>query len=138
MWWRLVGSAIEHAASLAGQEIEFQKLFLKQEEDDDESATLADALGILVKKWPDGFTASDVTEMINIDEPNEDEQTLRDFLAPKAQPKQKLSSNSIGMRLKDHLDDPVYSGERTLVLRSQKDTHKDINVFFVRSTDDSG
>jgi hypothetical protein len=138
MWWRLVGSAIEHAASLAGQEIEFQKLFLKQEEDDDESATLADALEILVKKWPDGFTASDVTEMINIDEPNEDEQTLRDFLAPKAQPKQKLSSKSIGMRLKDHLDDPVYSGERTLVLRSQKDTHKDINVFFVRSTDDSG
>ena len=53
MWWRLVGSAVENAAKLAGQELDFQKLFLTQEEDDEESASLADVLDVLVKKWPD-------------------------------------------------------------------------------------
>ena len=36
MWWRLVGSAVENAAKLAGQELDFQKLFITQEEDDEE------------------------------------------------------------------------------------------------------
>ena len=53
MWWRLVGSAVENAAKLAGQELDFQKLFITQEEDDEESASLADVLEVLVKKWPD-------------------------------------------------------------------------------------
>ena len=65
MWWRLVGSAVENAAKLAGQELDFQKLFVTQEEDDEESASLADVLEVLVKKWPDQFTASDVAGMIN-------------------------------------------------------------------------
>ena len=34
MWWRLVGSAVENAAKLAGQELDFQKLFITQEEDE--------------------------------------------------------------------------------------------------------
>ena len=49
MWWRLVGSAVEHAAKLTGQELDFQQLFLAQEEDDEESASLADMLEVLVK-----------------------------------------------------------------------------------------
>ena len=84
MWWRLVGSAVENAAKLAGQELDFQKLFITQEEDDEESASLADVLEVLVKKWPDQFTASDVAGMINNPSPNEDEQTLRDYLLPGA------------------------------------------------------
>ena len=69
MWWRLVGSAVENAAKLAGQELDFQKLFIAQEEDDEESASLADVLDVLVKTWPDEFTASDVAGMINNPEP---------------------------------------------------------------------
>ena len=39
MWWRLVGSAVEHAAKLASDsELDFQELFLSQEEDDEETA----------------------------------------------------------------------------------------------------
>src|SRR5262249_3456686 len=82
MWWRLIGSAVENAAQFVGQELDFRKSFIEQEEDDEDSATLADVLEVLVKKWPDQFTAGDVAEMINIPYPEEDEQTLRDFLLP--------------------------------------------------------
>ena len=57
--------AVEHAATLAGHELDFQKLFITQEEGDEELASLADMLEVLVKKWPDQFTASDVAGMIN-------------------------------------------------------------------------
>ena len=133
MWWRLVGSAVEHAAKLAGQELDFQKLFITQEEDDEESASLADVLDVLVKKWPDQFTASDVAGMINNPSPNEDEQTLREYLLPGALPNHVFSAKSIGKLLKQHLDEPVRSGERTLVLRSWEDKHSKLRVYGVRT-----
>jgi hypothetical protein len=133
MWWRLVGSAVENAALLVGQELDFRKLFIEQEEDDEDSATLADVLEVLVKKWPDQFTASDLVGMVNTPEPNEDEQTLRDFLMPNAQPDQQFTSKSIGKRLKQYIDNPLRSGERVLVLRSREDTHIKMNVYSVRN-----
>src|SRR5215510_13545096 len=36
VWWRLIGSAVEHAAQLAGRDLDFQKPFLSQEEDDED------------------------------------------------------------------------------------------------------
>src|ERR1700744_3753466 len=45
-WWRLVGSAIEHAAA-PRRTLKFQNLFLSQEEDDEESASLTDPLRAL-------------------------------------------------------------------------------------------
>jgi hypothetical protein len=77
MWWRLVGSAIEYAASLAGEQIEFQKLFLKQEEDDEDSTSLADVLEILVKKWPEKFTASGLKMWLDTCTPNDGEADIR-------------------------------------------------------------
>ena len=133
MWWRLVGSAVENAAKLAGQELDFQKLFITQEEDDEELASLADVLDVLVKKWPDQFTASDVAGMINNPSPNEDEQTLREYLLPGALPNHVFSAKSIGKLLKQHLDEPVRSGERTLVLRSWEDKHSKLRVYGVRT-----
>ena len=118
---------------LAGQELDFQKLFVTQEEDDEESASLADVLEVLVKKWPDQFMASDVAGMINNPYPNEDEQTLRDYLLPGALPNHVFSAKSIGKRLKQHLDEPVRSGERTLVLRSWEDKHSKMRVYGVRT-----
>jgi len=70
--------------------------------------------------------------MVNTPEPNEDEQTLRDFLMPKARPDHQFSSKSIGKRLKQHIDNPVCSGERVLVLRSWQDTHIKMSVYGVR------
>ena len=77
LWWRVVGAAIENAANLHSKDIElaaygakdrglpvaidFQQLFLDQETDEEDSASLADALGVLNKRWPGGtFTAADV------------------------------------------------------------------------------
>src|SRR5215475_2994004 len=89
MWWRVVGSALEYAAKLVGHELHFQKLFLTQEEDDEDSATLADALAALLEKWPDNkdgtamlFRASDVAKCINEHHPIAT--TIRDFLFPGA------------------------------------------------------
>jgi len=133
MWWRLVGSAVENAVKLAGQELDFRKLFIEQEEDDEDSATLADALEVLVRKWPEQFTASDVVGTVNNPDPNEDEQTLREYLLPGATSHTQFSSKSIGKRLKQHLDEPVRSGERTLVLRSWEDKHNKMRVCGVRT-----
>ena len=123
MWWRLVGSAVEYAAKQAGHELDFQKLFLAQKEGDEESASLADVLEILVGKWPQEFTAADVTGMINTQSPNDEEQTLRNFLLPGAQPHHMFTAKAVGRLLKRHLDEPVMSGERTLVLRRKQDAH---------------
>jgi hypothetical protein len=120
MWWRLVGSAVEHAAKLAGREIEFQKLFITQEEDDEESASLGDALEILVKKWPDGFAPLSLAKLLN--DPSESEradaQTVRDFLLGGED--RFISEKSIGRLLRKHLDAPVPNG---LVLRKRTNTH---------------
>jgi hypothetical protein len=44
-----------------------------------------------------------------------------------------FSSKSIGKRLKQHLDEPVRSGERNLVLRSWEDKHVKMRVYGVRT-----
>ena len=70
-WWRLIGSAIEHAAEqhakqtaddtswmtstpppCPAQSISFKDLFLEQEEADEDAASLGDALSQMAAKWP--------------------------------------------------------------------------------------
>ena len=89
MWWRLVGSAVEHAAGLAGHKIDFQTLFLDQEEDDEDSASLADVLEVLMAACPKEFQAKDVAELVNKnmvydEEKRIDRKLVRDFLLPGA------------------------------------------------------
>ena len=127
----MIGSAVEHAVGLMGGELDFQKLFLEQEEDDEESASLADVLEILLKKWPNKFEAKDVAGMINNTSPTEDEQTLRDYLLPGALANHVFSARSIGRRLKNHIDAPVRCGKRTLVLRRVLDSHSNVFVYEV-------
>jgi hypothetical protein len=135
MWWRLIGSAIEHAAELAGQTIDFQSQFLTQEKEDDEEATsLADVLEILLKRRPKGFDAKAVAIMINDrggGPLTDDAQMIRDYLLPGALPGHVFSSKTIGKRLKNHLDEPVFSGARTLTLRSQLDSHTNSRSYVV-------
>jgi hypothetical protein len=129
MWWRLVGSALEHAAEQIEQKLDFQKLFITQEEDDEESASLADVLELLVKKWPGQFTAADVAGMIN--NPNEDEQMVREYLLPGVLPSHVFSSKTIARLLKKHLGNPVRNGEHTLILRRQQDAHSEVFSYHV-------
>jgi hypothetical protein len=130
MWWRLVGSAVEHAAGLIGHKLDFQKLFLAREEDDEEAMSLADVLEILLRKWPSRFTAGELTASVNITPPAEDEQTLREFLLPGCLPHHVFSAISVGKLLKQHLDAPVLHNGRTLVLRAEKN-RTDVNHYAV-------
>ena len=131
MWWRPVESAVEHAAGLTGEVLDFQRLFTAQEEEDEESASLADVLEILLEKWPDGFTASEVAGLINNPSPDANEQVLRDYLLPGALSSYVFSARTTSRMLKKHLDGPVRSGERTLVLRSQENKHLKMRVYGV-------
>jgi hypothetical protein len=131
MWWRLVGSAVEHAARLTGKELDFQKLFIRQEDDDEESASLADVLEVLVRQWPAQFSAKDVAGMVNNPHPGDDESAVREFLLPGALPGHVFSAKAVARLLKRHLDEPVRSGERTIVLRSQEDKHSKTRAYSV-------
>src|SRR5262249_47032466 len=120
----------QHLAQDTWQELDFQKLFLTQEEDDEDSATLADVLQILKKRWPTKFQATHVAVMINsqssLPETEEDQEALREFLLPGATSDQTFSAKTISKMLKKHLDEPVRSGHKTLVLRRVKDMHTEI------------
>jgi hypothetical protein len=156
MWWRLVGSAVEHAAAChaehtepgayddAGPErptpISFKNLFLTQEEDDEEGASLADALAALASRWPNclGFRAADVARLINDQSEFRSEtekqrsETLREFLFPKLLPGHTATAKATGNQLKKHLGEPVMRGARTLTLYGSPDPHDKMFTFSVR------
>jgi hypothetical protein len=133
----LVGSAVEQAASLCGEEFDFKELFIKQEESQDEdSVSLAEVLELLLQKWPDGFTSVEVVKQINDDmlfsmnmsasDNSGLGLVLRDFLYPGASEELKISSRVVGTRLGKHLNNAVAAadGRSDLVLRVREDSHR--------------
>jgi hypothetical protein len=120
MWWRLVGSALEHAAKLVGQKLDFKDLFTTQEEDDEESASLTDMLEVLAKRWPKGFIPLSLAKMVNSPTGDEyaDASTVRDFLLGGED--RFISDKTVGKLLKPYIDMVTPSG---LVLRKHKDSH---------------
>jgi hypothetical protein len=143
MWYRLVGSAVEHAAKLANpdREVDFQKLFLAREDEDDESTSLAEALEIMLQKWSGQFDAADVAKFINVQaqtdqygvprSPDPSAAGLREFLYPGAPPNHMATPKSVGKMLKNHVDEPVKAGERTLILRKHEDPHTKKLTYFI-------
>ena len=79
------------------------------------SASLVDALTVLAQKWPEGFHATDVAELVN-NSHHQDALTLREFLYPGQPIGQIVAARSVGKRLAAHMDEPV-SGECTLILQ---------------------
>ena len=117
---------MEHAAGLAGHEVDFQTLFLEQDEDDEELASLADVLGVLAAAYPREFLAKDVAELVNSywsgsDEEKSNKKLVRDFLLPGATNDHVFSAKSIGRLLKKHLDNVVITETGgMLVLRKRE------------------
>jgi hypothetical protein len=99
MWYRLVGSAVEHAAMLANpdREVDFQKLFLATEEDDEEGTSLAEALAVMAAQWPTTFHAGDLALLIN-DQNNPRGAVLREFLFPSTPPNYAATPKSVSKR----------------------------------------
>jgi hypothetical protein len=139
-WYRLVGSAIEHAAKLTkpqrdaqrerngkplDSEVDFQKLFLASDDDDEDSTSLAEALAIMAYKWPVSFDAGDVAKFVNDPGKNlRDQQysaTLREYFYPGMPPNHVAPPKSIGQLLKNRIDEPVRRGDHTLILRKYDD-----------------
>jgi hypothetical protein len=137
LWQRLVGSAVEHASSLMGEKVDFAELFQATGEDDEDETSLAAVLDIMSGLWKDRtFTAQDLCDAINDKKTGSgvagdefrsiyvledaDRQQLRGFFCPKLASDKSASSQSVGMHLKNHTDEPVRNGDWTLVLRSQK------------------
>jgi hypothetical protein len=147
LWWRVVGAAIENAAKLHSEAIEraaydvkdrsrpvsidFQQLFLDQESDEEESAPLADTLGVLNKRWPGGtFKAADVAGIINENGNSPDGVAIREFLFP-GQKRDVVSSKSVGRRLLAHVGNPVRHEDKILSLYAGEDRHRNTKTFFV-------
>ena len=138
LWWRLVGSAVEHAARLLEDQpgpVDFSKLFLDQEDDDEETADLATALAILAEDWPTTFRASDLTDFINNNSNNPRAASLREWLFGKTPATFAASAKAVGKRLKRHLDSPVRCGDNTLTLRSITDRTDQTSYFINRKRD---
>jgi hypothetical protein len=130
-WWRMVGSAVENAAAVHSRDahLNFRDLFLSQEDDDEENASLADALTALERQWPSErtFVAADLAKVLNDqsayqgDSEKERAATLREFLFPTLPQGQTITAKSAGKRLKRHQGEPVKVNDRTLVLKNWRD-----------------
>jgi hypothetical protein len=137
-WWKLVGSAVEHAASLNGHRLRFSEVFMTQEADDEEGSALVDALGALHSKFGSKhFTASDLVKFLSdtseyrLEVEKQGATTVREFLFPTLTHGQPVSPKAAGKRLKARVGEPVLDGERTLTLKAGQDTHTKATAFFV-------
>jgi hypothetical protein len=115
MWWRIVGSAVEHGAKQIGHTLNFQQLFVLQEEDEEEAAALASVLEIMTNKLPTPFKAADVTDLMN-DHSNTSGVALREFFYPGAPANHVTTAKSVGKALKDHVGEPVTANGNTYTL----------------------
>jgi hypothetical protein len=109
-------------------------LFITQEEDDEDSATLADVLEVFLAMCPGEFMAKDVAELVNDSqfggfvsntEEASNKKLVRDFLLPGAPDHLLISTKSIGRLLRRHLDNAVLSDNGDmLVLRKREGSGK--------------
>src|SRR5262249_21583252 len=110
----------------ADKPIDFQSMFLEQEDTQDEdSLTLAELLKAMHLHWPTDFHASDIAQMINSAARPFDNSCsdpifggmLQGFFYPKSPPNLQVSAISVGRRLEAHVNNPVRDGQQMLTLR---------------------
>jgi hypothetical protein len=164
-WWRLVGSAVEnaaklHAASVADRvaamvedppakppvAVNFCDLFLLQEEDDEENASLADALAALAAtEWPQDkggkkcgpFQAAHLARGVNDqseyrpDTERERSTIVREFLFPSVPNGHSVTPKAVGKRLNKHVGEPVARGDTTMTLKRWTDAHTKQTIYCV-------
>jgi hypothetical protein len=139
-WWDMVGSAVEHAAEqhtrlvenevrcLIGEphptappsKIQFKKLFLGTEQDDEQASSLAIVLEVLHQRWPKSFQASDVAHYAGKAEP--DAIAFRDALEHAAgKPLKTISATTVTWRLKALVGAPVVVRKQIFVLKYEPD-----------------
>jgi hypothetical protein len=147
MWQRVIGSAVEYAAQCAlGTDPnidhlpdkpdlpDFATLFLNQEAEEEDATSLAEMLDKLDEACCGGGTgfckAADVTDLINRGG-TAAANVIRSFLFPTLPHDAPVSAIAVGRRLKAHVGEPVKHGEKTLVLKIDRDTDNKVNKFYV-------
>jgi hypothetical protein len=144
MWWRLVGSAIEHAADQAAQQsdeakraemkVDFGKLFLEQEVEDEDDNALVEALGEIRARVArtnaargasnNTFSATDMA--LEINQTTQGRNSLRDAYRACFYPSMELGETvspiAVSKRLKTRIGEPVRGDGVTLILRSGRST----------------
>jgi Bifunctional DNA primase/polymerase, N-terminal len=131
-WQRLVGSAIEYAASLAGKSVDFAKLFQRTEEQDEEAASLAETLQHL-----DGlsegrpFKAAQALTWASAE--TDAGPALKSFFGGSAS--RPLSANGITRKLKANTDAPVMVGSAVWTLRAATLSHTGVAQFGIDKRD---
>jgi hypothetical protein len=158
-WWSLIGLPVEHAAEQHQRHVavmdahpfcppmrtKFKDLFLTQEEDDQESADLADALVALAAQWPGNkekpeqsvFQAKAVAELINTTgewanaERRDRGEILREFLFPGVPLTRAVTAKAVGKRLRRHIDEPVNRDSEIFSLKATQDPHTKIWGFYI-------
>ncbi len=151
MWYRLVGSAVEHAAKChewmdpdggelpAWEEmpakIDFRGLFLSQEASDEDEIELGETLNALAATAASHgareFRASDVANLLNNFGGTDNAITVRSFLFPTLASDKTVTPKAVSSRLKARLGEPAKYGSETLVLQSSDDLHAKILMFRV-------
>lgn len=63
-WWHLIGFPVEYAAGLEKEELSFRKMFFEQDAKNEASLGLAGMLRLMLKLWPQGFSAADLHKKI--------------------------------------------------------------------------
>jgi hypothetical protein len=132
MWWDMIGSAIEHAAELNGKTLDFRRLFLVNDEQDAETAGLAEVLDILDREWPEGFKAADVAKAINGGAAMSEDRRARLKAGLEAGGKvlpPEVSPSIITWRLKAKVEAPMQFEDDVWVLRCRHDRKR--GDFFV-------
>jgi hypothetical protein len=125
-WPRLIGSAIEYAASLAGKCVDFAELFQRTEEQDEEAASLAETLQHL-----DGlsegrpFKAAQAVTWASAE--TDAGPALKSFFGGSAS--RPLSANGITRKLKANTDAPVMVGDAVWTLRADALSHTGVAQF---------
>jgi hypothetical protein len=144
MWYRLVGAAVEYAATCVGHELDLGALFLQQEEGDEDATSLAEML-VALSAWmvardgafgrePQPFKAADLATAINSATPDEHALVVRGFLfADKPTAGMTVTPKSITKRLKAYQSTPARHGRRTLVLKAANDKHAEVLLFWIET-----
>jgi hypothetical protein len=137
-WWDMVGSAVEYAAAQHAEQtkwlvadsdvacpprpIEFKKMFLEGEADDEQANSLATVVDVLRRVWPNGCQARNVASYAG-----RDDDEAKDFKAALEMASGKslkiISATTVAWRLKGLTDAPVKVGSAVLVLKYEPDHH---------------
>jgi hypothetical protein len=146
-WWTLVGSAVENAAAALAemqspQTPESQKACIVdfgaaaaaiQAENEDDVAT-AQLLDIFYRRWPNTrFQANDVAKLILSPGAawEDDAQMLRAFFDPSGRRGSEIPARSIGKRLGNLVDGPVFCDEMELTLKNMMESAKKPAWFWI-------